>query len=110
MKLMAQSERKRLFIVDGMSQIYRAYYAIRGLTNSHGLATNAIYGFTMILRRLIANEKPDYLGVALDSPEPTFRHESFEAYKATRAAMPDDLSVQLQKIRDETWVPASPKR
>lgn len=98
MKFMAESERKRLFIVDGMSQIYRAYYAIRGLTNSHGLATNAIYGFTMMLRRLIANEKPDYLGVALDSPEPTFRHESFEAYKATRAAMPDDLSVQLPYI------------
>ncbi|MGA9773741.1 MAG: DNA polymerase I [Blastocatellia bacterium] len=95
---MAHSERKRLFLVDGMSQIYRAYYAIRGLTNSHGLATNAIYGFTMMLRRLIANDKPDYLGVALDSPEPTFRHESFEAYKATRAAMPDDLSVQLPYI------------
>lgn len=95
---MAQTNRKRLFLIDGMSQIYRAYYAIRGLTNSHGLATNAIYGFTMILRRLIANEKPDYLGVALDSPEPTFRHESFESYKATRAAMPDDLSVQLPYI------------
>src|ERR1044072_9503502 len=98
MNLMAQSERKRLFIVDGRSQIYRAYYAIRGLTNSHGLATNAIYGFTIMLRRLIATQKPDYLGVAYHSSEPTFRHESFEAYKATRAVMPDDLSVQLPYI------------
>ena len=98
MNLMAQTTRKRLFLIDGMSQIYRAYYAIRGLTNSHGVATNAIYGFTMMLRRLIANEKPDYLGVALDSPERTFRHDSFEAYKATRGAMPDDLVVQLPYI------------
>ncbi|HEY7546179.1 MAG TPA: 5'-3' exonuclease H3TH domain-containing protein, partial [Blastocatellia bacterium] len=85
-------------LVDGMSQIFRAYYAIRGLTNSHGLATNAVYGFTMMLRRLIANEKPDYLGIALDSPEPTFRHESYEHYKANRALMPDDLAVQLPYI------------
>ncbi len=95
---MAEEERKRLYIVDGMSQIFRAYYAIRGLSNSHGLATNAIYGFTMMLRRLIAHEKPDYLGIALDSPEPTFRHESYELYKANRAMMPDDLEAQLPYI------------
>jgi DNA polymerase-1 len=99
MNIMAHTERKRLFLIDGMSQIYRAYYAIRGLTNSHGQPTNAIYGFTMMLRRLIANEKPDYLGVAFDSPERTFRHDSFEAYKATRGAMPDDLSAQLPFIK-----------
>jgi DNA polymerase I len=95
MEHMAQSERKRLFLIDGMSQIYRAYYAIRGLSNSQGQPTNAVYGFTMTLRRLIAQEKPDYLGVAMDSPEPTFRHETFERYKATRGAMPDDLSAQM---------------
>lgn len=95
---MAEEERKRLYIVDGMSQIFRAYYAIRGLSNSSGLATNAIYGFTMMLRRLIASEKPDYLGIALDSPEPTFRHESYELYKANRAMMPDDLETQLPYI------------
>ncbi len=95
---MAETQNKRLFLVDGMSQVYRAYYAIRGLTNSSGLATNAIYGFTMMLRRLIASEKPDYLGVAFDSPERTFRHDSFEAYKATRGLMPDDLVPQLAYI------------
>jgi DNA polymerase I len=93
MERMAHTERKRLFLIDGMSQIYRAYYAIRGLTNSQGLPTNAVYGFTMMLRRLISQEKPDYLGVALDSPEPTFRHESYEHYKATRAATPYDLAA-----------------
>lgn len=98
MEHMVQSERKRLFLIDGMSQIYRAYYAIRGLSNSQGLPTNAVYGFTMMLRRLIAQEKPDYLGIALDSPEPTFRHESYEHYKATRSAMPDDLSTQLPYV------------
>jgi DNA polymerase-1 len=99
MNIMAQTERKRLYLVDGMSQIYRAYYAIRGLTNSHGSPTNAIYGFTMMLRRLIAIEKPDYLGVAFDSPERTFRHDAFEAYKATRGEMPDDLAAQLPYIK-----------
>jgi DNA polymerase-1 len=92
---MVDAQNKRLFLVDGMSQIYRAYYAIRGLTNSSGLATNAVFGFTMMLRRLIASEKPDYLGVALDSPDRTFRHDAFESYKATRGQMPDDLVAQL---------------
>jgi DNA polymerase I len=95
---MAQTKNKRLFLVDGMSQLYRAYYAIRSLSTSSGKATNAIYGFTMMLRRLINNEKPDYLGVAYDTPEPTFRHEQFENYKAQRAPMPDDLVSQLPYI------------
>ena len=58
---MPQSQMKRLFLVDGMSQIYRAYYALPSLSNSRGLPTNAIYGFTMMLRKLITSEKPDYL-------------------------------------------------
>ncbi len=98
MTRMALTENKRLFLVDGMSQLYRAYYAIRNLSNSSGQPTNAIYGFTMMLRRLITSEKPDYLGVAYDSPEPTFRHQQFEQYKAQRAAMPDDLVLQLPYI------------
>lgn len=98
MTSMAQTENKRLFLIDGMSQLYRAYYAIRSLSNSSGMATNAIYGFTMMLRRLINNEKPDYLGVAYDTPEPTFRHQQFEHYKAQRAPMPDDLVTQLPYI------------
>src|ERR1043166_7090183 len=93
------SERaETLYLIDGMSHIFRAYYAIRGLATSTGLATNAIYGFTMMLRRLVNQEKPHYMAVALDSPEPTFRHDAFAAYKATRGPMPDDLVAQLPYI------------
>jgi DNA polymerase-1 len=91
--------RKRLFLVDGMSHIYRAYYAIPRLSNSKGFPTNAIYGFTSMLRRLIGEEKPDYIGVAFDLEGPTVRHEKFEAYKATRKPMPDDLVPQIPYIR-----------
>jgi DNA polymerase I len=95
---MAPAKRKRLFLVDGMSQIYRAFYALPPLANSKSLPTNAVYGFTMMLRKLINEHKPDYLGVAFESAVPTFRHEAYEAYKATRQAMPDDLSLQLPYI------------
>ena len=96
---MPHSKKKRLFLVDAMSQIYRAYYALPSLSNSRGLPTNAIYGFTMMLRKLINSEKPDYLGVAFDGPERTFRHDAYEAYKATRTKMPDDLTLQLPYIQ-----------
>ena len=96
---MPHSDKKRLFLVDGMSQIYRAYYALPSLSNSRGLPTNAIYGFTMMLRKLITSEKPDYLGVAFDGPERTFRHDAYEGYKATRTKMPDDLTLQLPYIQ-----------
>lgn len=82
-----------------MSHIYRAYYAIRNLTNKDGLPTNAIYGFTVMLRKLIADEEPEYLGVAFDLEGPTVRHEQFEEYKATRPKMPEDLAEQLPYIR-----------
>src|SRR5215211_4685099 len=89
---------KRLFLVDGMSNIFRSYYAIRGLSNSKGLPTNAVYGFTVTLRKMINEHKPDYLGVVLDSPEPTFRHERFETYKSNRTAPPEDLALQFPYI------------
>src|SRR5262249_14013118 len=95
---MPRPEKKRLFLVDGMSQIYRAYYALPSLSNSRGIPTNAIYGFTMMLRKLITSEKPDYIGVAFDSPQRTFRHDAYESYKATRTAMPDDLGLQIPFI------------
>ncbi len=91
--------RSSLFLVDGMSLIYRAYYAIRNLSNSRGLPTNAIYGFTSMLRKLIQEEKPDYLGVAFDLEGPTVRQEKFEFYKAQRKPMPEDLVQQIPYIR-----------
>lgn len=90
--------RKRLFLIDGMSHIYRAYYAIPRLSNSKGFPTNAILGFTSMLRKLIEEEKPDYIGVAFDLEGPTVRHEKFEAYKATRKPMPQDLIPQVPYV------------
>jgi len=89
---------KRLFLIDGMSHIYRAYYAIRNLSNSRGLPTNAVYGFTSMLRKLIDEQKPEYIGVALDLEGPTVRHEKYQAYKATRKPMPPDLVQQIPYI------------
>ncbi len=91
--------RKRLVLIDGMSHIYRAYYAIPKLSNSKGFPTNAVYGFTSMLRKIIDDEAPDYIGVAFDLEGPTVRHEKFEAYKATRKPMPEDLALQLPYIR-----------
>ena len=85
-------------MVDGMSHIYRAYHAVQGLTNAQGLPTNAVYGFTNMLRKLIGEEKPDYLGIAMDLPGPTVRHEQYEKYKATRRPMPEDLKEQLPYV------------
>lgn len=90
--------KKRLFLVDGMSNIFRSYYAIRGLSNSKGLPTNATYGFTVTLRKLIKDHRPDYLGVVLDSKEMTIRREQYEHYKAHRPDMPEDLVAQLPYI------------
>jgi DNA polymerase-1 len=81
-----------------MSNIFRSYYAIRGLSNSKGLPTNATYGFTVTLRKLIKDHRPDYLGVVLDSKEQTFRQEQFADYKAHRPDMPEDLVAQLPYI------------
>jgi len=88
----------RLFLVDGLSHVYRAYYAIRGLTNKKGLSTNAVFGFISMLRKLIQDEHPDYLVVASESEGPTVRHQQFQDYKATRPRMPEDLAQQLPYI------------
>jgi DNA polymerase I len=60
------NNKQRLFLVDGMSNVFRAYHAIRGLSNSRGVATNAVFGFTMTLRKLITQYQPDYVGMALN--------------------------------------------
>lgn len=90
--------KKRLFLVDGMSNIFRSYYAIRGLSNSKGLPTNSTYGFTVTLRKLMKDHRPDYLGVVLDSKETTIRREKYADYKAHRPDMPEDLVAQLPFI------------
>ncbi|MGB7622234.1 MAG: DNA polymerase I [Terriglobia bacterium] len=91
--------RKTLYLIDGMSQIFRAFFALPPMATSKGLPTNAIRGFTAILRKIIQTHRPDYLGVAFDTAEPTFRHDSFADYKKDRPDMPEDLSLQLPYIR-----------
>ena len=91
--------RPRLYLIDGYSSIFRAFYAIRGLSNSEGRPTNAVYGFVTMLRKLLREESPELIGVALDVSGPTVRKEQYEEYKANRTPMPDDLKVQMPYIR-----------
>ncbi len=88
-----------LYLIDGNSYIYRAFYAIKELQNSRGLPTNAIYGFTNMLLKIIREKKPDGIAISFDSPVPTERHRLFEAYKAQRPETPGDLVRQLPYIR-----------
>jgi DNA polymerase-1 len=90
---------KQLYLIDGSSYIYRAYYAIRHLSNSKGMATNAIYGFTNMLLKIIRENRPDQLAVIFDSKGPTFRKDIYSEYKANRSAMPDDLVPQIPYIK-----------
>lgn len=93
------SNHPRLFLIDGSSYIYRAFYAIRHLSNSKGFPTNAIYGFTQMLLKVLKDHQPDYLAVVFDSKAPTFRSEVYKEYKANRPAMPDGLIPQIPYIK-----------
>lgn len=88
-----------IYLIDGSSYIYRAYFAIKGLSTSRGLPTNAIYGFTNMILKILNEKKPDGIGIVFDRPEPTRRHRAFEEYKAQRPEAPKDLIVQIPYIR-----------
>jgi len=94
------AETEKLLLVDGNSFCYRAYYAIRQLASSKGFPTNAIYGFTTMLNKIIQEVQPTHVAVAFDRKEPTFRHKRFEEYKITRKPMPDDLVSQMVHIKE----------
>lgn len=91
-------ETPSLYLIDGNSYIYRAFFAIRGLSNSKGLMTNAAYGFTNMLMKVVNEKKPDYLAVCFDPKGKTTRHEVFAEYKATRPSMPEGLIPQIAYI------------
>ena len=93
---------KTLYLIDGSAYIYRAYHAIRSLTNSKGLPTNAAFGFTRMLIKLIEDRSPEYVVMFFDAKGPTFRHELYEDYKANRPPMPEDLSIQIPYIKEIT--------
>ena len=90
----------RLFLIDGSSQMYRAYHAIRGLTGPDGRSTNAVYGFATMLRKLLADHQPDHVAAAFDLPGPTFRDELVADYKAHREPMPSDLADQVPLVHE----------
>ncbi|EGD50658.1 DNA polymerase I [Thermoanaerobacter ethanolicus JW 200] len=90
----------KFLVIDGSSLMYRAYYALPMLTTSEGLHTNALYGFTMMLIKLIEEEKPDYIAIAFDKKAPTFRHKEYQDYKATRQAMPEELTEQVDLLKE----------
>jgi DNA polymerase-1 len=96
------SKRERLFLLDGMALAYRAYFTFisRPLINSKGENTSAIYGFANTLMKILNDEKPEHIAVVFDTREPTFRHKMYEPYKATREKMPEDMSAQMDKLKE----------
>jgi len=92
----------RLYLIDGSAYIYRAFHAVRGLANSKGMPTNAIFGFTRMLIKLMQERAPQYVAMFFDAKGPTFRHEIYSEYKANRPPMPDELVVQLPWIKKVT--------
>ena len=90
---------RTLYLIDGTNNLFRAFYAIRGLRSSRGVPTNAVFGFTSMLRKVIKDHDPRYLAVAFDRPEPTFRHQAYAEYKAHRPEAPADLVVQIPYVK-----------
>jgi DNA polymerase-1 len=94
------SNKKEVYLIDGSGYIHRAYHAVRHLSTSKGLPTNATFGFTNMLLKLVGDRNPEYMAMAYDAKGPTFRHKIYDAYKANRPAMPEDLVVQLPYIKE----------
>lgn len=91
---------KKIVLIDGHSILNRAFFGVPPLTNSEGLHTNAVYGLLNIMFKILDEEKPDYLTVAFDRSEPTFRHQMFDAYKGTRKPMAQELREQVPVMKE----------
>jgi len=89
-----------LYLVDGSSILYRAFFAIRHLSTHDGRPTNAIFGTLKMAQKLLKDHSPSHIAFVFDTAAPTFRHEAFEAYKANRPDMPDDMAVQITPAKD----------
>jgi len=98
--LTSEKTQKKFVIIDGNSLLYRAFYALPPLQNRRGEQTNAVYGFTNMLVRLLSEENPDYVAVAFDPPRPSFRVRIDESYKAQREKMPRELGEQIARTRE----------
>ncbi|MEW6368505.1 MAG: 5'-3' exonuclease H3TH domain-containing protein [Acidobacteriota bacterium] len=91
---------KTLLLLDGTAELYRAYYAFREFRNKKGEPTGAAFGFTRSLRQLLETQKPTHAAVVFDLPEPTFRHEAYAGYKATRKPAPPDMISQIPVVKE----------
>lgn len=91
--------KKKVVLLDGNSLAYRAFFALPLLTNDHGIHTNAVYGFTMMLEKILAEEKPTHMLVAFDAGKTTFRHSTYGEYKGGRQKTPPELSEQFPYLR-----------
>jgi DNA polymerase I-like protein with 3'-5' exonuclease and polymerase domains/5'-3' exonuclease len=91
---------EKLVIFDGHALLHRAFHAMPPLTTSSGELVNAVYGFSMMMLRALADLKPDYAAVAFDKPDPTFRHKAYTQYKANRMKSPEGLNEQLPRVRE----------
>lgn len=98
--LSSNSDRKRLFLIDGYAMLYRCHFALvrNPLITTYGLHTSALFGFTNQILRLLETESPEYIAAIFDSKEKTFRHEYYPSYKATREKMPEELVDQLPHL------------
>ncbi|MDD5170343.1 MAG: 5'-3' exonuclease H3TH domain-containing protein, partial [Syntrophales bacterium] len=97
---MEDTKKPTLYLVDGSNYLFQAFYAIRELSNSQGFPTNAIYGFTTMLLKLLRENNPEYIAVTFDLKGPTFRHEAYDKYKATRKAAPEAIIPQIPYVKE----------
>lgn len=95
-----QPEKPKLVIIDSHALIHRAFHALPPMTNQKGEVLNAVYGYVSVFLKILKDMKPQYIVAAFDLPQPTFRHEEFEEYKAHRPKAPDDLISQFNKVKE----------
>ncbi|RJR30975.1 DNA polymerase I [Candidatus Parcubacteria bacterium] len=93
-------KKQKFIVIDGNALIHRAWHALPPLANKKGELTNAVYGFTMVLLKVLKELKPDYAAVTFDLPKPTFRHEEYKEYKGKRKKQPDELYLQFPKVKE----------
>ncbi len=101
-KQLFDSCKGEIYLIDGTAYIHRAFHAIRNLSNSKGMPTNAVFGFTRMLLKLLEERKPSHVVVVFDAKGPTFRHKIYDQYKANRSAMPEEMAVQIPWIKKVT--------
>ena len=95
-----QQKQKTLVLIDGHALVHRAYHALPRLNTGKGELVNAVYGFILILLKVLKELKPDYIAATFDLAGPTFRHKEFEEYKATRVKAPDELYAQIGRVKE----------